>query len=517
MTKLFDELQTFMKAQGIRNPKGLATYVATRYYGVATDPEARSDEDKEEIDKIAFGITDKRDAKIWNPIMSNTGDKPSEKYLAGLSTSEKKNLKENRADDKKKQRGNSEKDYQKNRNTTNRHNARFVQIAAAKKKADKAAKKAGNSPTEEEAGTLAPSKPRKPSERRRQTRAASEQGNETRRTNQADGTTGRTARTARKPRVKSPSTTAVANSLDLYKGPNWSLPKSDEFDADPIAFASNVMRDKKGFSADDLHSGEEGAKRRNKLAQKVRRLVLNVADSPDKKENLKAAKETDLKKGAFKDLAGLVAALGGWAISDDVVRAGGGSPRGEMTAAQQREWSRLVNRAMTRKNTEPSKLEDLKGYWTDKANTYRKSKPIENSLLIKDHAVSPPKQGLVWDAVKHRWTNPKNVGRSVVEVQGKKRIRASGVGAHSHSIKPGQVGGRGEGSAKEGRVARSEVDVSTPIDARSQSATKGKELSDKLEARLKQGLRGIKTDIKEREATKKRSELKDKRAAAKKK
>jgi hypothetical protein len=518
MTKLFDELQTFMKAQGIRNPKGLATYVATRYYGVATDPKERSDEDKEEIDKIAFGITDKRDAKIWNPIMSNTGDKPDKKYLAGLSTSEKKNLKENRADDKEKKRGNSEKDYQKNRNTTGRHNARFVQIAAAKKKADKAAKKAGNSPTEEEAGTLAPSKPRKPSERRRQTRAASEQGNETRRTNQearnaaggkAGGTVGgRTANRRPEP---------VANSLDLYKGPNWSLPKSDEFDADPIAFASNVMRDKKGFSADDLHSGEEGAKRRNKLAQKVRRLVLNVADSPDKKENLKAAKETDLKKGAFKDLAGLVAALGGWAISDDVVRAGGGSPRGEMTAAQQREWSRLVNRAMTRKNTEPSKLEDLKGYWTDKANTYRKSKPIENSLLIKDHAVSPPKQGLVWDAVKHRWTNPKNVGRSVVEVQGKKRIRASGVGAHSHSIKPGQVGGRGEGSAKEGRVARSEVDVSTPIDARSQSATKGKELSDKLEARLKQGLRGIKTDIKEREATKKRSELKDKRAAAKKK
>ena len=49
MTKLFDELQTFMKAQGIRNPKGLATYVATRYYGVATDPKERSDEDKEEL------------------------------------------------------------------------------------------------------------------------------------------------------------------------------------------------------------------------------------------------------------------------------------------------------------------------------------------------------------------------------------------------------------------------------------------------------------------------------------
>ena len=517
MTKLFDELQTFMKAQGIRNPKGLATYVATRYYGVATDPEARSDEDKEEIDKIAFGITDKRDAKIWNPIMSNTGDKPDKKYLAGLSTSEKKNLKENRADDKEKKRGNSEKDYQKNRNTTGRHNARFVQIAAAKKKADAAAKKAGTSSTEETAAAPAPATSKKPTTRRQQTTAASKKGKVTAAANQAAGTTGRTARTARQPRGKSPSTTATKKSLDLYKGPNWSLPKAGEFDADPIAFASNVMRDKKGFSADDLHSGEEGAKRRNKLAQKVRRLVLNVADSPDKKENLEAAEETDLKKGAFKDLAGLVAALGGWAISDDVVRAGGGSPRGEMTAAQQREWSRLVNRAMTRPKTPTSKLEDLKGYWTDKASTYRKSKPIENSLLIKDHAVTPPKQGLVWDALKHRWTNPKNIGRSVVEVQGKKRVRASGVGAHSRAIKPGQIGGRGEGSAKEGRVARSGVDVTTPIDTRSQSATKGKELADKLEARLKQGLRGIKTDIKEREATKKRSELKDKRAAAKKK
>ena len=37
-------------------------------------------------------------------------------------------------------------------------------------------------------------------------------------------------------------------------------------------------------------------------------------------------------------------------MSDDIVRSGGGSPRGEMTPAQQREWERTLNRQMKRKS-----------------------------------------------------------------------------------------------------------------------------------------------------------------------
>ena len=74
------------------------------------------------------------------------------------------------------------------------------------------------------------------------------------------------------------------------------------------------------------------------------------------------------------------------------------------------------------------------------------------TLIIKDHASAPPIAGLVWDAAKHRWVNPKNYGKSVQETSGK-RIRGSGVGAKGQRT----VGGRGQGVARkytEGRRVR---------------------------------------------------------------
>ena len=69
----------------------------------------------------------------------------------------------------------------------------------------------------------------------------------------------------------------------------------------------------------------------------------------------------------------------------------------------------------------------------------------------------PPRQGLLWDAVKHRWTRPENVGRTVTEVQGSKRFRGVGTGVHERS-----VGGHGSGSvrgAQRGRKFRGTTDV----------------------------------------------------------
>jgi hypothetical protein len=54
--------------------------------------------------------------------------------------------------------------------------------------------------------------------------------------------------------------------------------------------------------------------------------------------------------------------------------------------------------------------------------------------LMKDHLPMPPRQGEVWDELKHRWVKPENAGRTVAEVQGEKRIRGSGVGAHERGI-----------------------------------------------------------------------------------
>ena len=44
---------------------------------------------------------------------------------------------------------------------------------------------------------------------------------------------------------------------------------------------------------------------------------------------------------------------------------------------------------------------------------------MENVGLMKDHLPIPPRQGLVWDQIKHRWTRPEKAGLTVAEVQGK--------------------------------------------------------------------------------------------------
>ena len=80
-------------------------------------------------------------------------------------------------------------------------------------------------------------------------------------------------------------------------------------------------------------------------------------------------------------------------------------------------------------------------------------------VLYKDHAPVPPRQGLMFDAVKHRWTRPEKIGRTVWEVQGHKRFRGSGTGAHERGRSTGGVGGYGAGSAAAGRKFRSTGDV----------------------------------------------------------
>ena len=81
-------------------------------------------------------------------------------------------------------------------------------------------------------------------------------------------------------------------------------------------------------------------------------------------------------------------------------------------------------------------------------------------MFYKDHAPVPPRYGLMWDAVKHRWTRPEKVGRTVWEVQGKKRLRGSGTGSHERSRSTkGSGGGKAGGSMEAGRRFRSVADA----------------------------------------------------------
>lgn len=79
--------------------------------------------------------------------------------------------------------------------------------------------------------------------------------------------------------------------------------------------------------------------------------------------------------------------------------------------------------------------------------------------IEKDHLSVPPRQGLIFDPAKKRWTNPDNVGKTVTDVQGRKRIRGTGTGVHEGKLAEGKTGGKGEGSAVAGRKFRDPADV----------------------------------------------------------
>ena len=127
-------------------------------------------------------------------------------------------------------------------------------------------------------------------------------------------------------------------------------------------------------------------------------------------------------------LASLLSSAAGWALSSDVGKAG------QMTPAQQLEWERAIKSTMKDVDSPESEEEIFKAlnsWW------------IEEYDLQKEHAPIPPIMREVFDPVKHRWTKPENVGKTVVEVQGKKRYRGTGAGGHEHS-----VGGHGSGKAR---------------------------------------------------------------------
>ena len=175
-----------------------------------------------------------------------------------------------------------------------------------------------------------------------------------------------------------------------------------------------------------------------------------------------------LQKQFPPELASLMSAAAGWAFSADVGRAG------EMTPEQAREWERTLSAADRRKmerslrsrmrrkgidkTLDKSAFEALKASYNDSSDEYIKRSPEKNDFLVsKDRMSLPPRQGLMWDAIKHRWTKPENVGHTVSEIQGKKRFRGTGTGVHERS-----VSGHGHGKARgveAGRRFKGQSDV----------------------------------------------------------
>ena len=154
-------------------------------------------------------------------------------------------------------------------------------------------------------------------------------------------------------------------------------------------------------------------------------------------------------------LANLLSAAAGWALSADTASR---DVPPEMAA----EWERAISREDKRRLQE----EMLRRMHGKGHKRTRKSDDdlfldalVEMEMLYKDHAPVPPRYGLMWDAVKHRWTRPEKVGRTVWEVQGKKRLRGAGTGAHERTRSTKGTGGKAGGSMEAGRRFRSVADV----------------------------------------------------------
>ena len=175
-----------------------------------------------------------------------------------------------------------------------------------------------------------------------------------------------------------------------------------------------------------------------------------------RKQGAKARRKRATQKMLYKDfspaLERLLAFGAGWALSGDV--AGKDVPP-EMI----REWERAIQRQAT----EADKREIARQMRRRMRKSEDESFELLNDFFIeKDHAPVPPRVGLMWDAVKHRWTRPERIGRTVWELSGKKRIRGTGTGSHERSVKTGTAGGRGAGSTVAGRRFRGVGDAPGP-------------------------------------------------------
>ena len=221
----------------------------------------------------------------------------------------------------------------------------------------------------------------------------------------------------------------------------------------------------------------EGAACRDRIAAAIEseRGPGGAGPADWKEDDGKVTKSEDTKplKKLSPYMERLGAAVAGWLISDDIVRAGGGSPRGQMSDQQAREWERSLsaaerrqlerqgrNRMRKRASDKTNAYTDMQIHFKEGSDEYVRKAPLKNGInLNKEHSASPPRQGLMWDAVKHRWTRPENIGHTVTEVQGKKRVRGQGTGVHERS-----VGGHGGGSTRRmeaGRRFRGATDAGT--------------------------------------------------------
>lgn len=132
-----------------------------------------------------------------------------------------------------------------------------------------------------------------------------------------------------------------------------------------------------------------------------------------------------MKKNLKKDYSKLVDVRALQRVMDDI-----GYTEGIETEGINVSNSKLNRKKkLTRKNITKAPVKNIRRAYKDLQKFTE-----DNITLYKDRLPMPPRQGLVWDAVKHRWTRPEETGKTVTDTQGGKRIRGTGTGTHQRAI-----------------------------------------------------------------------------------
>jgi hypothetical protein len=243
--------------------------------------------------------------------------------------------------------------------------------------------------------------------------------------------------------------------------------------------AMDAFKDEGGYSG----IAAEGIAAANKASETAGASMDQSAQRAAGKRQMRANKAVgSMQKGFNPALASLLAVAAGYASSDAFVSGAGGKTNDDITDTHLSAFSRAARKKKSKATT--SRVKNIRMAYKEVANQgdLAKKEAIlapdskkgmaaaraeieamrEAKRVEKAHAPVPPIQGLVWDQSVKKWRKPENVGKTATEVQGKKRIRGSGLGQAGRSA-GGSGSGRGRGrvfsGGRKGRVAEGDIGV----------------------------------------------------------
>jgi hypothetical protein len=218
------------------------------------------------------------------------------------------------------------------------------------------------------------------------------------------------------------------------------------------------------FKDDGGYSGiaAEGIASANQASEAAGASMDQSAQRTAGRRQMRAAKTAgSMQKGFNPALASLLAVAAGFASSDAFVSGTGGKTNDDITDSHLSAFSRASRKRKSKATT--SRVKNIRMAYKEIANQNNVLEvQVAPKQVEKAHAPVPPIQGLVWDQSVKKWRKPENVGKTATEVQGKKRIRGSGLGQAGRSA-GGSGSGRGRGrifsGGRKGRPAEGDIGV----------------------------------------------------------